>query len=58
MCKCKLFTFTQDVHVIYMAIDIYMHNTKLYLVILHGLDFKIKPKPNLRIKFNDSTWTT
>ncbi len=58
MCKCKSFTFTQDVYVIYMAIDIYKHNIKLNLVIMHGLDFIIKPKPNLRIKFNESTWTT
>jgi hypothetical protein len=58
MCKCKSFTFTQDVHFMYMAIDIYMHNTKVDLVILNGLDFKIKPKTNLRIKLNDSTWIT
>jgi hypothetical protein len=38
-----------------MAIDIYMHNTKLDLVILLGFDFRIKPKPNIRIKFNAST---
>jgi hypothetical protein len=41
-----------------MVLDIYMHNTKLDLVIIHGLDFRIKPKPNFKIKFNESTWTT
>ncbi len=30
-CKCKLFTLTQYLHTIYMAIDIYMHNIGLDL---------------------------
>ncbi len=31
MCKCKLFTLTRDLHVVYMAIDTYMHNIGLYM---------------------------
>jgi len=30
MCKCKWFIVTQDLHVVYMAIDTYMHNTSFY----------------------------
>jgi hypothetical protein len=29
MCKCKSFTLTWDLQIIYMAIDIYMHNISL-----------------------------
>ncbi len=32
MCKCKSFTLTWDLHVIYTTIDIYMHNTLALLV--------------------------
>jgi hypothetical protein len=31
MCKCKLFTLTWDLHAVYMAIDIHMHNIGLYM---------------------------
>jgi hypothetical protein len=47
MRKCKSFTL-KDVHVIYMATDIYTHNTKLDLVIYMDLILELNPNPTLK----------
>jgi hypothetical protein len=38
LCKCKWFTFTWDLHIVYVTIDNYMHNTSLNMNPLHPND--------------------